>query len=314
MYGDVVMPVRYKPAMQKGRRDFNDLFLESLEESLKILIDESAKDRLFSHLEESCLLKEDEISQKPEVLSAELEKIFGVGASKIEGLIIALLYSKLGLKYEEKEEYKFGDYIRDARVHRITYVELPSVRRKLDEIDLKIIHSLRKDARKPITQVAKEIGVSRPTVISRLDKMMKKNILCVSAGLNIRELGFPTACVALEAKGVDLRQKVERNLSRCPRVLMLLRPVEKANMLVFLFGEDQNTLRSTIESLRDFSGADLVYVQHSEPPLFTESFSLRVFPEKSDTAPCGRKCVDCIHYQNDQCVGCPAVTEYKGPL
>lgn len=296
------------------RKNFGGLLVESIEEALKILLDESAKYTFFSHLEKNCSLRMDEIGQKPETFAVELEKVFGIGAFKIKKLVVALLYSKLGLKYEEKEEYKFSDYIRDARIHGIRYAELPSTRQKLDKTDLKIIQSLEEDARKPVTQLAKETGVSRPTIISRLDRMMKQNILHISAGINIRELGFPVACVALETKGIDLRQKVERNLSRCPRVLMLLRPAEKANMLAFLFGEDQNTLRATIESLRDFSGADLVYVHHSEPPLLTESFSLRVFPEKSDVTPCGRKCVDCVRYQNDECIGCPAVTEYKGPL
>ncbi|MFQ6053785.1 MAG: AsnC family transcriptional regulator, partial [Candidatus Bathyarchaeia archaeon] len=180
--------------------------------------------------------------------------------------------------------------------------------------DLKIISSLGEDARKTVTQLAKETGLSRPTVTNRLSGMIKQNTLRITAGLNIKKLGFPIAYVSLETRGADLRQKVERNLLNCPRVLMILRPSEKANLSVLLFGEDQRALRSTIESLRDFTGADLVDVHYSEPPSFPEHFHIRVFPEKSDTAPCGRKCVDCIRYKNVQCVGCPMVTEYKGPL
>ncbi len=189
-----------------------------------------------------------------------------------------------------------------------------SLRRMLDDVDLRIIRSLMDDARKPVTQLAKEIGVSRPTIISRLDRMIGEGILRLGAGLNLRRLGFFTACVALEIKGADLRRKVEDNLSRCPRVLMLLKLSEKANMLVFLFGETLNTLRSTIEALRDFSGADLISVHHSEPPILAEMFSVKVFPEKGELTPCGRRCIECIHYRSDECVGCPAVKEYKGPL
>ena len=295
------------------KRSFDSLLVESLEESLKILLDDSATHSFISYLEENCSLKKGEIGRNLESFSAELEKFFGLGASRIEALIVALLYSKLGLKYEEKEGYTFGDYIRDARAHRKTYAGLRSAPRKLDPKDLRIIHSLREDARKSITQLAKETGLSRPTVVSRLEKMMQQRILHISAGINIRELGFPTACVCLELRGDDLRQRVERDLSGCPRVLMFLRTAEKANALVFLFGEDQNTLRSTIESLRDL-GADLVDVYHSEPPISPECFSLRVFLEKSDMTPCGRRCSDCVRYQDDQCVGCPAVKEYKGPF
>jgi len=57
-----------------------------------------------------------------------------------------------------------------------------------------------------------------------------------------------------------------------------------------------------------------VYVHYSRPPLFPDAVSLQVFPEKDDLTPCGRKCDDCFHYKSDQCVCCPAVTEYKDPF
>lgn len=297
----------------RRRRKIDELFLESIEEALEIMLDESAQRSFFSHLEKNCSLRRDEIGRRPDILSAELEKVFGVAASKIERLIVALLYSKLGLEYEEKKEYLLGDYINDARKYGIAY-EPPPASQLLDEKDLKIIDSLREDARKTVTQIAKETGLSRPTVTRRLDDLKKQNILSVSAGINIRELGFSTAHIALEIKGVDLKQKVMRLLSRCPRVFMLQRPIERADLLVLLFGEDQKSLRSTIECLRGLSVANLIYVHYSEPPLYPEHFSLRVFPEKGDTTPCGKSCADCINYKNDQCVGCPAVAEYRGPL
>jgi len=185
--------------------------------------------------------------------------------------------------------------------------------RKLDEIDLKIIKSLMSDARRSATQLSKDVGVSRLTIINRLKKLTAENIIGTNMGINIGKLGFQTALVALEVKG-DLKQQMERNLSDCPRVLTLLRLNEKANLLVLLYGENQNTLGSTIERLRDLPSVNIVYVHHSRPPLFPKAFSLRVFPEKNDLTPCGRKCRECLCYQNDRCVGCPAVTEYKGPL
>ena len=41
----------------------------------------------------------------------ELSKLFGLGASKIEKVIIALFYSKIGLDYKEIEGHSFGEYI-----------------------------------------------------------------------------------------------------------------------------------------------------------------------------------------------------------
>jgi len=184
---------------------------------------------------------------------------------------------------------------------------------KLDKTDLMIIKSLTHDARKSATQLSKDVGVSRLTIINRLKKLSEENIMSINAGINIEKLGFRVAIVAVEVRG-NLRQDVERNLSGCPRVLTLLRLEEKANLLILLCGEDQNTLGSTIECLRDLSDVNIVYVHHSRPPIIPQAFSMRIFSQKNDLTPCRRKCSDCLRYQNSQCVGCPAVSEYRGPL
>jgi len=40
-----------------------------------------------------------------------LEKIFGVGASVLEKIIVRILYSKLGLKFDNQKDYAFKDYL-----------------------------------------------------------------------------------------------------------------------------------------------------------------------------------------------------------
>lgn len=150
--------------------------------------------------------------------------------------------------------------------------------RKLDKINLEIIKSLMSDARKSA-----------------------ENVIRTSVGINIGKLGFQTALVALEVES-DLRKEIERNLSKCPRVLMILQLAEKASLSVLLYGENQHSLGSTIECLRYLPGTNIIYVHHSRPPLFPEAISLHVFPEKNDLTPCERKCSDCFRYQNEQCV------------
>jgi len=147
-----------------------------------------------------------------------------------------------------------------------------------------------------------------------ITKMMDQKILHIKAGLNLQELGFPMACLALEIRQIDQRMELQKNLSQCPRVLMILEPSEKVNMLIFVYGEDQATLKSTIESFRHFSVANLVDIYHSGPPTVPQSFHIPIFIEKNDISPCRRKCVECMNYMNSECVGCPAVKEYKGPL
>jgi len=296
-----------------GGKTFNALFLEALREGLSVMLDETAARNFLAHLEESVSIRPDEVVEKSEVISRELEKVFGVGAARIENVVAALLFSKVGLEFESKGA-NLGDYIQYARIHGSIPTKAEGPATRLDAIDMQIIDSLRRDARKPVLQISKETGVSRPTVTNRLNRLIDSNILSVNACLNLGELNFKTSLIALEAKGSEARQELEKTLSICPRVLMLLRPPDKANMVIMLCGEDQNTLSSTIETFRSIRNTDLVYIHSSDPPLFAESFCLKVFPIKGDVAPCGKRCADCLHFLEGQCVGCPAVAVYKGPL
>ena len=187
-------------------------------------------------------------------------------------------------------------------------------RKKLNKVDLKIIRSLRGDARRSITELASNAGISRPTAMKHLKKMLEKETIGIETGINLKELGFRIGCVGLEVKGAESRSKVKKILEKCPRVLMLLCPFEKINFSVYIFGEDQETLRSTIYGFAAFPDTSIAHVSYSDPPLYPKTFPIRIGGEKSTVAPCGIKCSDCFSYNEGVCVGCPDVVEYKGPL
>lgn len=48
---------------------------------------------------------------------------------------------------------------------------------ELDELDLRIVHLLLKDARTPAAQIAEQIGLSRPAVADRLDKLERQGVI-----------------------------------------------------------------------------------------------------------------------------------------
>ena len=121
---------------------FNSLFLGMLEKSLQLLMDDSAKNSFISHLENNCGVRGDEVSRSPELLSDELRNVFGLGAAKIEELLLLLLFTRLGLSYVEKERYEFSDYIRDARqLGKVQLVQV-SPPQKLSKRDVDIISAL----------------------------------------------------------------------------------------------------------------------------------------------------------------------------
>jgi len=156
---------------------------------------------------------------------------------------------------------------------------------KLDRVDLKIINSLTEDARKTITQIAKDAGISRPTAINRLRKLRESNVICLGARINVTRLGFKLALVALKTKSGESRQKLETNLAVCPRVLLLLETNGNPQYLALLYGENTETLVSAVECFKSFSGMEMVSWRRSKPPLKIETFNLKVFPTKSELAP-----------------------------
>jgi len=98
--------------MQRKREEFEKLFMEAVDESLKSL-GESCRQMVFFHLENTYSVKRKDIPKKPKAFAEGLEKIFGEGALVLEKIVVKTLYSKLGLEYEDKKAFVFMDYLRD---------------------------------------------------------------------------------------------------------------------------------------------------------------------------------------------------------
>jgi hypothetical protein len=99
--------------MGEKRRDVEQILAESVDEGLKILGD-SGKQAILFYLEKNFSVRKHDIPKKPEAFADGLKKIFGEGAYVIQKVILENFYSKLGLKYEEKENYTFLDYLREV--------------------------------------------------------------------------------------------------------------------------------------------------------------------------------------------------------
>jgi Lrp/AsnC family transcriptional regulator for asnA, asnC and gidA len=60
----------------------------------------------------------------------------------------------------------------------------------LDEIDLRIIGALRGDGRRPVAQIARELGVPKSTVQRRLDALIRERVITVAAIADHDRLGL----------------------------------------------------------------------------------------------------------------------------
>ena len=184
---------------------------------------------------------------------------------------------------------------------------------KLDKLDLKILYELQKDGRISITEIAEKVGSSRPTVTSRVKQLLEERSVIIQGGLNLSAVGYKMACVGLEVSNEDTRKNVEHILRSCPRVLNIFRTPEKANIHIAVWGEEDQTINSTIESFRDLQDVDIVYTHYLGTPIHGD-IGINITPALSEETPCGKKCSDCHRYQNQWCLGCPVTVDYMNPI
>lgn len=180
---------------------------------------------------------------------------------------------------------------------------------RLDELDLKIIRKLQIDGRASVTELAEEAESSRPTVTNRLKRLLDDELIIIRGGLNLRKFGFKTAHVGLEVRTDKTRKEMETHLKNCPRVLNVFRTAEKANIQLSIWGEDDQTINSMIESFGDQPNVSIVYTHYLGTPIHGD-LAINAGTGKDDETPCGIKCIECHRYHNAWCRGCPSSSGY----
>ena len=203
-------------------------------------------------------------------------------------------------------------------LHNDLYTSLTNTRgadlpNKFDKLDLKILYELQKDGRASITEIAEKVGSSRPTVTSRVKQLLKSRSVIIEAGLNLAVAGFKMACVGLEVRNKKTRRNVEQMLKNCPRVLNVFWTPDKANIHLTVWGEEDKTINSTIETFRDLYDVDIVYTHYLGTPIHGD-IGIKISPAHSEETPCGMKCSECQRFENKWCLGCPISVDYINPV
>ncbi|HLE75381.1 MAG TPA: hypothetical protein VI864_04970 [Candidatus Bathyarchaeia archaeon] len=79
---------------------FEKFLLEAVDEGLASL-GESSKQAIYFHIEKTFNIQKQEIPNRIEAFTCAIEKIFGLGATFLESLILKGLYEKAGLNTKE---------------------------------------------------------------------------------------------------------------------------------------------------------------------------------------------------------------------
>ena len=92
---------------------------------------------------------------------------------------------------------------------------------KLDGIDKKILKMLMENSRRPILEIAKNIGISGAAIHQRLRKLEAQNLI-ISAGikLNTKILGFTTlAFIGIFLDNATINKTVVNQLKEIPEII-----------------------------------------------------------------------------------------------
>jgi hypothetical protein len=102
---------------QKASQTFESAVLEAVDYGLAVL-GETARQGIYSYIGMKYQVKREEIPEKLDVFHKASSGLFGAGAGVVEKLIARRLYSKLGLGFEEHEDWTLVEYVNHAKKAR----------------------------------------------------------------------------------------------------------------------------------------------------------------------------------------------------
>lgn len=189
----------------------------------------------------------------------------------------------------------------------------------MDDIDRKIISQLQLDGRTTLEELAKLTGLTSMGVKKRVDKLLGKDILKVSALVNSKKLNLHAAVVLIEIESSEAMQRLLERFKDCPRVVHIFTALGGFNLIAIVVAEDRDTLESiSVEkcSLRSSEGirrSEFYPIGNIHYSQFLPVREYLTHKEMTHT-PCNVDCSTCNRYKTEKCVGCPATTCYRGIL
>ncbi len=101
------------------------MLVESVDESLTGVLGEIVRNAVYNALEKHYSIARNQIPERLNDFALGLDRSFGVVPGKTIGkVIVKRLYSKLGLTFIEKTDWRLPDYVKEARTKTIGRSEL----------------------------------------------------------------------------------------------------------------------------------------------------------------------------------------------
>ena len=125
----------------------------------------------------------------------------------------------------------------------------------IDSLDMKIIRTLQKDARKSIVAIAKEVDANEATVRRRIDKLMRDGVIeRFTVVLDYHKLGrVIKAFIGLRVEPAKIKSIAE-NLAKHPDIQVLYRTSGDTDIMTEVIVEKMEDLNAFLEEELSLDG------------------------------------------------------------
>ena len=153
----------------------------------------------------------------------------------------------------------------------------------------------------------------------RVEKLLEKKAVRISAQMNLKHLDLCAAAVLIETDGPETMHRLLKRFEECPRIVNIFATVGGYNILALLVAENRKTLESvsmekcSIRSEKGIRRSEFYPIREIN---YTPFISLRENLTHKDLSspPCNVECNTCERFKSEECVGCPATSDYRGQL
>lgn len=154
---------------------------------------------------------------------------------------------------------------------------------KLDDVDLEILKILHEDARTPIFDVAKKLKVSRPTVKTRIDKMLKAGVIKRFTAIVDRDAILENTTLLIRLKAQDLESVLDA-LKKMEAISEVYRVTGEKNIVCKAIVQGRGEVKDVLDKISRLEVSDL----ESQLVLSTakEEYEMGIGPEIGVTLRC----------------------------
>jgi len=135
-----------------------------------------------------------------------------------------------------------------------------NIEKKLDDVDLKILKILSKNATQPLYKIGEKVGLSADAVNYRIKNLIKSEVILeFSPILNLSALGYSiyTIMINIHNLGKGKEQKLSQFLKTNKNILWAAKSIGKYNLLMWVCVKTTDEFHQTLINLRKLFSPDV---------------------------------------------------------